>query len=253
MVDRWFPGPVSHPVPTVSGCRTDRTFQGDPRVPGPPECLSADWGGFESLGVDPGLTTDTLQELGIPVPENISLPSYTGLEETMSVHLQAFRIGDILFTLCSCEQWHEQSRNIKTRTNRTQGDQWNGYVWPCEPDGATITQHECDRMRAQVLNDAAGWNDPEYAPYAESEPTNVEEIKGNYTHSELPAEQGYTLTVAIGNGERLQRLHRDLPRVPARRPLPQVADRLGPALERLHGDAPRRHGRTAERRRGAPG
>ena len=198
MVDRWFPGPVSHPVPSVSGCRTDRTFQGDPRVPGPPECLSADWGGFESLGFDPGLTTDTLQELGIPVPENIPLPSYTGLEETVSIHLQAFRIGDILFTLCSCEQWHEQSRNIKTRTNRTQGDQWNGYVWECEPNGTTITQRECDRMRAQVLNDAAGWNDPEYAPYAESEPTNVEEIKGNYTHSELPADQGYGLTVAIG-------------------------------------------------------
>ena len=56
------------------------------------------------------------------MPENISLPAYSGLEETMSVHLQAFRIGDILFTLCSCEQWHEQSKNIKTRTNRTQGD-----------------------------------------------------------------------------------------------------------------------------------
>ena len=53
-------------------------------------------------------------------------------------------------------------------------------------------------MRAQVLNDAAGWNDPEYAPYAESEPTNIEEIKGNYTHSELPTGQGYKLTVAIG-------------------------------------------------------
>ena len=39
------------------------------------------------------------------------------------------------------------------------------------------------------------------------------------------------------DGQRLQRLHRQLPRVPARRPLPQGADRLGPALERLHGDA----------------
>ena len=199
MVDRWFPGPVSHPVPTVSGCRTDKTFQGDPRVPGPPECLSAEWGGFATLGVDTGLTTDTLQEIGIPVPENISLPAYSGLEETMSVHLQAFRIGDILFTLCSCEQWHEQSRNIKTRTNRTQGDQWNGFVWDCQPtEDGSITQRECDRMRAQVLNDAAGWNDPENAPYAESEPTKLEDIKGNYTHSELPADQGYKLTVAIG-------------------------------------------------------
>src|SRR3712207_7858673 len=32
-------------------------------------------------------------------------------------------------------------------------------------------------------------------------------------------------------------IYRHLPRVPARRPLPQGAERVGPALERLHGHA----------------
>jgi hypothetical protein len=48
-----------------------------------------------------------------------------------------------------------------------------------------------------VNNDAAGWNDPEYAPFAESEPTDPAEIKGNYTHTELSAQRGYKLVVPI--------------------------------------------------------
>src|SRR5215213_5028733 len=31
MVDRWFPGPVSHPFSTVSNCRTDQIFEGNPQ------------------------------------------------------------------------------------------------------------------------------------------------------------------------------------------------------------------------------
>jgi hypothetical protein len=52
-------------------------------------------------------------------------------------------------------------------------------------------------MRAQVNNNAAGWNDPDNLPWAESEPTDPSQIKGNYTHEELPPEQGYRLTVPI--------------------------------------------------------
>ena len=48
------------------------------------------------------------------------------------------------------------------------------------------------------------------------------------------------------DGQRLQRLHRDVPRVPARRPLPQGADRLGPALERLPRHAARADGPGAQ-------
>ena len=96
-------------------------------------------------------------------------------------------------------------------------------------------------MRAQVNNPANGWNDLENAATAESEPTDPAEIKGNFTHDDdqRSAELGYRLTVADRDGQRLQRLHRQLPRVPARRPLPQGAHRLGPALGRLPGHAAR--------------
>ena len=43
------------------------------------------------------------------------------LEEDLGVHMQAFRLGDILFTVCSCEQWVDQAYNIKTRTDTHAG------------------------------------------------------------------------------------------------------------------------------------
>ena len=147
-VDKWFPGPISHPYPGVSSCRTDAGVGGDPRVPvvGLPDCVGAfqgphtlaDLAGFPepptpaTNPIDPGLSTDDFQRAGIPVPENYSAPSYGALEEDVSVHLQALRIGDMLLTFCSCEQWKDQSLNIRTRTNRAQGDIWKGYDWSAE-------------------------------------------------------------------------------------------------------------------------
>jgi hypothetical protein len=225
--DRWFPGPLSHPYPGVSSCRTDQALAGDPRFPvvGLPDCRSPG----DQFGYDPplegaGITTDDIQEFGIPVPENYSAPSYTGLEENVSVHLQAFRIGDILFTVCSCEQWADQSKNIKTRTDRVPGNQHNGYDWSgqCSQKSPDVWDcpHPSDparridvsntayrRMNAQVNNDAGGWDDPAYAPFAESEPTDPAQIKGNYTHDDTPdkmvqagqnAQLGYGITVPIG-------------------------------------------------------
>jgi hypothetical protein len=235
-VDKWFPGPISHPYPGVSSCRTDPGINGDPRIPvvGLPDCVStfegphalADFAGFPepptpaTNPIDPGLSTDDFQRAGIPVPENYSAPSYGALEEDQSVHLQALRIGDILLTFCSCEQWKDQSLNIKTRTNRVKGDIWRGYDWTKEctqqpdkkwicPDPRTrsfyadpknldpIGDEYIQRIKAQVNNDAAGWNTYEYLPYAESEPVDPAKIKGNYTHTELPPAQGYKLTVAV--------------------------------------------------------
>ena len=231
MEDRWFPGPISHPYPGVSNCRVDRGFHGEPQVPvvGLPTCQSpqsgirelADIAGYDEppepprSPIDPGVSTDDLQRLGIPIPENYSVPSYTGLEEDVSVHLQAIKLGDILLTVCSCEQWYDQSHNMETRTNARQGDQYLGYDWSkrCRPgSGGTwtcpdprrpetnlppIPDQSFQRMRAQVLNDASGWDSLEYAPYAESEPVDTTLIKGNYTHEELPRELSYRLTVPI--------------------------------------------------------
>ena len=218
-VDRWFPGPLSHPVPGVSNCRTDALLAGKPALPlvGLPDCASPlDLLGVDAPAIDPGVSTDDLQRLGIPIPENYSAPGYTGLEEDVSVHLQALRLGPILFAFCSCEQWTDQARNIITRTNERQGDQWLGWDWTseCAPDPSGATWSCADprgngkrltgiaapliaRMRAQVGNDAAGWNDPSYVLQAESEPVDPEQIKGNYTHSELPASQAYALTIPI--------------------------------------------------------
>src|SRR2546423_5773903 len=203
MDNRWFPGPVSHPYPGVSSCRTDAAFQGDPRIPvvGLPDCQDMPWG--DSLqpvttlgGNTPGISTDTFESLGIPIPENYSAPSQGGLEDTNGVHMQAFRLGDILFTVCSCEQWVEQSYNIKTRTDTVSGNEYLGYdvtaagadpsekctrngdgsysddgsgtgTWNCSladlPAGPVVHKLPdklIQHVRAQVLNDATGWGDP---------------------------------------------------------------------------------------------
>src|SRR4051812_3110999 len=218
MEDRWFPGPLSHPYPGVSNCRADKAFSGDPQFPivGLPDCENgvgvlqslASLAGLPgppdppSVPVDPGISTDDFQALGIPLPENYSAPSYTGLAEDVSVHLQAFRLGEILFTVCSCEQWKDQSYDIKTRTDLQQGNQYIGYDWAsrCSYDGDAAGTWTCPdpgnpsttlppipnqrflKMKAQVNNDAAGWNDLSNILWAESEPTDPNAIKGNYTH-----------------------------------------------------------------------
>ena len=229
MLDRWYPGPFSHPYPGVSSCRTDPALVGDPRLPvvGLPDCVPlsdslaqlSDFAGLPDPPalpeppIDPGLTTDDFESRGIPVPENYSAPSYTGLEEDIDVHLQAIRLGEILLTVCSCEQWYDQSANIETRTDRIVGDEYLGYDWGVKcspnrdgtyrPDGSGTGTWSCPdprnpsatlpsisdlhykRMRAQVNNPANGWNDAENAAEAESEPADPRLIKGNYTHDDL--------------------------------------------------------------------
>ena len=232
--DRFYPGPVAHPAPTVSNCRADSVFTGDPRVPivGLPDCTAIP-GLSNVTGPFPlKLTTDDFQRMGIPVPENYGAVGYGALEEDVGVHLQSFRLGDILFTICSCEQWKDQSENIRTRTDRVQGNQYNGYDWSdrctqvggpggnwecMHPSGGAdgklggpgddpITDYEYRRMVAQVNNPANGWNDLD----SESEPADPAKIEGNYTHDDMPdnpddvtdparaSRHGYGLTVPIG-------------------------------------------------------
>ena len=260
MDDRWFPGPVSHPYPGVSSCRTDPALQGNPRLPvvGLPDCEEVPAGDslqpvISQAGLTfPGISTDTFERLGIPIPENYSAPSTTGLEDTVGVHMQAFRLGDILFTVCSCEQWVEQSYNIKTRTDQVPGNEYLGYdptspqadpserctkdgngtyrddgsgtgTWTCTirdpqptspPQTRTLPDSLVEHMRAQILNDAVGWDDPACeqlgcGAQAESEPTQLARIRGNFTHDDTTvrggsaqtpgyaARYGYPLTVTI--------------------------------------------------------
>jgi hypothetical protein len=71
----------------------------------------------------------------------------------------------------------------------------------------TVSNTAYHKFKAQVNKDATGWDALAYVPFAESEPTNPDEIKGNYTHDDteskpaLAAESaalGYRLTVAMG-------------------------------------------------------
>jgi hypothetical protein len=261
MDDRWFPGPISHPYPGVSSCRTDPALQGDPRLPvvGLPDCEEVPAGDslmpvISQLGLlsFPGISTDTFEQLGIPLPENYSAPSTIGLEDTLGVHMQAFRLGDILLTVCSCEQWVEQSYNIKTRTDQTPGNEYLGYdptspsadaserctkngdgiyrddglgtgTWACtrrDPtptspeDRRTLSDSLIEHMRAQILNDASRWDDPTCLELgcglqAESEPTDLTKVRGNFTHddttvrgghdqsSDYASRYGYRMTVTI--------------------------------------------------------
>ena len=237
--DRWFPGPLSHPYPTVSNCRTEPTVEGEIGVPviGLPDCNRD----ADASGVLP----DTPYSPGVPLPSNYSFPSYGSLQETLGIHLQALRIGDMLFTFCSCEQWKDQSRNIQTRTDKTPGNEYLGYEWPCEPADSL----ECRRMRAQVRNDAAGWNDPEYVLRGRVRARGPRADQGQLHPRRHGRERDVRLRAhrAGVDDQRLQRLHRHVPRVPARRPLPQGADRVRAALERLHGHAPGEHGPRAAR------
>jgi hypothetical protein len=233
--DAWYPGPLSHPYPGVSNCRTDSGLAGDPLLPivGLPDCqgVASGLGSLSDLlgidapdlpvpQIDPGLSTDDFQALGIPVPENYSAPSYTGLQEDIDVHLQGIRLGEIYLPVCSCEQWLDQSKNIETRTDRVAGNEWLGYDWGArctDADGGADGPWLCPnpgnpsetlppvshahylRMRAQVNNPANGWNNLENVLSAESEPTNPAQIKGNYTHDDdaASAALGYRLTVPI--------------------------------------------------------
>lgn len=140
-IDRWFFGPVSHPLPTVSNCRTDTALGGNPQVPivGLPDCGSAA-GTFGapakppfSPPFDPGLNAGTLAARGIPVPANYGAPSYGALQESLGIHLQVVRLGPVVLTMCSCEQWADQAQNIRTRTDKVAGNEWLGYDW-ADPD-----------------------------------------------------------------------------------------------------------------------
>jgi hypothetical protein len=242
MENRWFPGPVSHPYPGVSNCRTDATFEGKPSVvlAELPTCGEVPAGASlmpvtGKLPVSsPGISTDTFQQLGIPLPENLSVPSSGALQDTLGAHLQAIRLGDILLTVCSCEQWADQSLNMKTRTDTVAGNEWVGYdptspdadqsmkcvqngdgtysengtgtgTWTCSTSPSKkLSDRLVQKMRAQINNDATGWDDPKClelgcGAQAESEPVDLKKIRGNFTHDDTAANarNGYRMTVTI--------------------------------------------------------
>ncbi|HEX9890425.1 MAG TPA: hypothetical protein VGA69_13150 [Nitriliruptorales bacterium] len=236
-----FAPPWTRPVPGISNCNTASLFHGNWQVPvlGLPDCnddLSAigepvvDNTPFEEREA-----YDQLKAAGVPIPESYTATKFTGVEETAAVHLMALRIGDIGVTFCPCEQFTDTAHNIRTRLDRLPDNVWAGWDWATQktpagrdfcvqnddttwtcadprnfreagpwPDLAPVTDLEYRRMRAQINNDADGWEELANAPThlgGEAEPVDPEQIKGNYTHREIDAygaDEGYGLTIAIG-------------------------------------------------------
>ncbi|MDP9183523.1 MAG: hypothetical protein M3P04_12200, partial [Actinomycetota bacterium] len=231
MLTHWVTGPLSHPYPSVSNCRTGQTVDGDPGVPvlGLPDCQRAGDAFGQALPAD-GLF-DALRSTGIPVPANYDAPSFGSVEENLRLKLQAVRIGDVLLASCACEPQSDLIKALESRTDDVAGNRWDGMdyasqravdaAWPgrnvkacfpvsggrsCPDPGdltgvrrLTVGSAAFTHMQAQIHNAADGWDDPAYTPYANSEPTDPLEIKGNFTRRELSPSCGYAVSVGLGH------------------------------------------------------
>lgn len=229
----WIPLPKSHPYPSVGNCRTEPTAEGNPGAPaaGLPDCERS------PVHPDPNdIVWQNLKDEGVPVPENYDAPSFSAVEENMRLRLQAVRIGDVILGSCSCEAQVDLILNFESRADDVVGNLWDGYEWKCsrpgygEGDPDAVHDWTCDypddpsgtrtyrfsdnayrHMLAEVHNNAAGWDDLEYTPYAPSEPKDPAAIKGNFTWEELggsgtprPGESvlptpGYKLAIGLGH------------------------------------------------------
>jgi hypothetical protein len=186
------PGPVSHPYPSVSNCRTEPTAEGEPGAPilGLPDCERS-----PEPAPSP-LTWEELKALGLPVPEHYDAPAVGAVEENARLKLQVVRLGEVLMASCACEPQMDLIRNLESRLDDVAGNIDDGFDWG---DACAVDAALCDRMRAQVHNDAAGWDDPEYALWANAEPADPSQIKGNFTKRELPPDLGYRLAIGLGH------------------------------------------------------
>ena len=210
------PGPVSHPYPSVSNCRTHTTAEGNPGAPiaGLPDCQR----GPLPADDDRVLLFETLKAHGIPVPEHYDAPSFTGVEENLRLKLQAFRMGEVLLASCACEAQVDLILNLESRADNVEGNIWDGYDWrerlgctqnedttwtcrhPRNPSQTiTFSNAKYEHMVAQIHNDARGWDLPENAVAANAEPSDPSKIWGNFTKEELPADLGYALPVGVGH------------------------------------------------------
>ena len=169
---------------------------------------------------------DQLKEAGVPVPETVSATALTGVEETAAVHLMSIKLGGIAATICPCEQFTDTALNIESRLDKVDGNFHEGFDWterktpsgrdwcvPNEGEGtwtcadprnpsadlAPISDLAYRRMRAQIHNDAAGWETDLATLGSEAEPADPEKIKGNFTHEEH-TEHGYNLVLSVGMG-----------------------------------------------------
>ncbi|HVT34486.1 MAG TPA: hypothetical protein VHE37_02800, partial [Nevskiaceae bacterium] len=235
---RWTPGPLSHPYPSVSNCRTDPTLNGDVGVPaaGLPDCERASDEGVPTQAVAPALeplalVIETLKEHGLGVvPDNYDAPAFSVVEENLRLKLHTVSLGEVLLASCACEAQNDLILNLESRTDKPQHNIYDGFDWACllpqykddahykaacdlqngtyydpalqqaPPPGTNFDAAAIAHMRAEVHNDAAGWDAPANALTAGSEPADISKIWGNFTKEELDAAHGYLLPVGVGHG-----------------------------------------------------
>jgi hypothetical protein len=230
----WVPGPMSHPHPSVSNCLMGPTLEGNTGVPilGLPDCERTGVPGENPAGAQLAQIVELAKAEGVPLPDHYDAPSFTGVQENLRLHLQVVRLGEVLLASCACEAQADLILNFQSRANQIEGDQFNGFDWACvaedkglldpdpryadvcslqreifDPDefptdirGSLDDAQATERMRAQVHNDARGWNEPENVMAAQSEPEETERIWGNFSHEEIQelGVDGYVLPVGVG-------------------------------------------------------
>ncbi|HCS28891.1 MAG TPA: hypothetical protein DIW43_15640, partial [Spongiibacteraceae bacterium] len=230
----WAPGPASHPYPSVSNCNTETTAEGDFGAPvaGLPDCARAGIPGSNPITDFGYMAYATAKAEGVPVPDQYDAPAFTAVEENLRMFLQTMRLGEVLLASCACEAQADLILNLESRADNIAGNIYSGFDWAClaEEEGLIPTdpryvqacalqkQQYFDRgefptgipgdlsnpdtlarMRAQIHNDASGWDALENTAFAASEAVNPDDIKGNFTKEELPSHLGYTLPVGIGH------------------------------------------------------
>ena len=223
-MNAWVPGPLSHPYPSVSNCRTETSAQGDVGVPvvGLPDCGRFGFPGENQLTGQSGMIYAEMKAEGVPVPDHYDAGGYGGVEDNHRLKLQAVRLGEILLASCACEAQDDLILNLESRLDAQPDNIYDGFDWACLIDAykadpaytqACATQeHYFDRnardargnplnatgvpgsnfsadaiahMRHQVHNDAKGWDEPQNALAASSETTDVNKIWGNFTRQEI--------------------------------------------------------------------
>ena len=222
------PGPLSHPYPSVSNCRTDQTFEGDPQVPivGLPDCERPAATARRHRAAAPsdrpagrpGPLAPTTPARGHPGAGELSARRRTPGSRRTSASTSRRSASA---TCCSRsarassgrpEPQHQDAHRPRRRatcTWATTGARSCTHAatatWTC-PDPRDTSQtlppigdHEYQRMRAQVLQRRGRLERPgvRCRTPSPSRPSPTQ-IKGNYTHTRAAAgEQGYALTVPI--------------------------------------------------------
>jgi hypothetical protein len=214
MATDWIPGPLSHPYPGYGSCQSQPTLDGDPGIGTVPDCQRAGNDFFNTQ------LYENLKAAGLPIPDSYSASSFSTVEENFRIKLQAVRIGDIILASCSCEAQVDLIKNLETRLDNVEHNEYDGFdyvaaglcakqpdtTWTCHPPAQNlsgITDATMQHMLAEVHNDARGWDDPANVAIADSEPTDISKIFGNFTKSgpdaELSAADGYKLVVGLGH------------------------------------------------------